>query len=118
MALLRQALEEYDVIHDVERILQIDPEFAPAYKLLGEWHEVYEEDFEQAAIHYAHYMSLVPEDPEGQRLLANVYLRAKDYHRIVELLTEYIDEHPEEVPVLSVLAQACVKLRRLSLIHI
>lgn len=113
MALLRQALEEHDVIHDVERILQIDPEFAPAYKLLGEWHEVYEEDFEQAAIHYAHYVSLVPEDPEGQRLLANVYLRAKDYHRIVELLTEYIDEHPEEVPVLSVLAQACVKLRRL-----
>jgi GWxTD domain-containing protein len=113
MALLRQALEEHDVIHDVKRILDIDPEFAPAYKLLGEWHEVYEEDFEQAAIHYAHYMSLAPEDPEGQRLLANVYLRAKDFNRIVELLTEYIDEHPEEIPVLSVLAQACVELGRL-----
>jgi len=113
MALLRQALEEHDVKHDVEKILAIDPDFAPAYKLLGEWHEVYEEDFEQAAIYYARYMSLAPHDPEGQRLLANVYLRAKNFDRIVDLLTDYIDAHPEEVPVLSVLAQACVELGRL-----
>ena len=113
MALVRHQMEEHDVKHDIERILGIDPAFAPAFKLLGQWYELQQEDFEQAAIHYARYMALAPEDPGGRRLLANAYLRAENYDRIVDLLTEYIRQHPGEIPVLAVLAQACVKMGRL-----
>ncbi len=113
MARLRRSLREHDARYDIEKVIDIDPTFAPAYLLLGEWYEVHEEDFERAALLYARYMTLKPEDPEGRKRLAAVYLRSRNYERIVELLTDYVLEHPDETGVLAVLAQACVQLGRL-----
>ena len=113
MARLRRSLREHDARYDIEKVIDIDPTFAPAYLLLGEWFEVHEEDFERAALLYARYMTLKPEDPEGRKRLAAVYLRSRNYERIVELLTDYVLEHPDETGVLAVLAQACVQLGRL-----
>ena len=113
IARLRHSLQEHDAKYDVEKVIDIDPTFAPAYLLLGEWYEVQEEDFERAALLYARYMTLKPEDPEGRKRLAAVYLRSKNYERIVHLLTDYVREHPDETGVLAVLAQACVQLGRL-----
>ena len=113
MARLRRSLREHDARYDIEKVIDIDPTFAPAYLLLGEWYEVHEEDFERAALLYARYMTLKPEDPEGRKRLAAVYLRSRNYERIVELLTDYVLEHPDETGVMAVLAQACVQLGRL-----
>lgn len=113
MARLRRSLREHDAKYDIEKVIDIDPTFAPAYLLLGEWYEVHEEDFERAALLYARYMTLKPEDPEGRKRLAAVYLRSRNYERIVDLLTDYVHEHPDETGVLAVLAQACVQLGRL-----
>lgn len=113
MARLRRSLREHDAKYDIEKVIDIDPTFAPAYLLLGEWYEVHEEDFERAALLYARYMTLKPDDPEGRKRLAAVYLRSRNYERIVDLLTDYVHEHPDETGVMAVLAQACVQLGRL-----
>lgn len=113
IARLRRSLREHDARYDIEKVIDIDPTFAPAYLLLGEWYEVHQEDFERAALLYARYMTLKPEDPEGRKRLAAVYLRSRNYERIVDLLTDYVHEHPNETGVLAVLAQACVQMGRL-----
>ena len=113
IARLRRSLREHDARYDIEKVIEIDPTYAPAYLLLGEWYEVHEEDFERAALLYARYMTLKPDDPEGRKRLAAVYLRSRNYERIVDLLTDYVREHPDETGVMAVLAQACVQLGRL-----
>ncbi len=113
IARLRRRLKEHDARYDIEKVLDIDPTYAPAYLLLGEWYEVHEEDFERAALLYARYMTLKPEDPKGRQRLAAVYLRSRNYERIVDLLTDYVRQHPDETGVMAVLAQACVGLGRL-----
>ncbi len=113
IARLRRKLQEHDAKYDIEKVLDIDPTYAPAYLLLGEWYEVHEEDFERAALLYARYMTLEPEDPRGRQRLAAVYLRSRNYERIVNLLTDYVRQHPDETGVMAVLAQACVGLGRL-----
>lgn len=109
----RHKMGEHDLRRDAERVIAMDPTFAPVYLLLGEWYEEHEEDYETAALYYARYMSFRPNDPEARHRLANVYLKAQNYDRIVQLLSDYVREHPEEVEVLPILAQVCIKQERL-----
>ena len=111
IAKIRYALKEYDVRGDCEKLLELDPTFAPAHLLLGEWYETFHKDYERAALHYAQYMSLRPDDPRGRNRLAAVYLNSREYSRIVELLDGYAREHPGDAEVLPILAQACLKLK-------
>ena len=113
IAKIRYALEEYDVKGDCEKLLEMDPTFGPAYLLLGEWYETFHKDYERAALHYAQYMSLRPDDPRGRNRLAAVYLKSREYGRIVELLEDYARQHPQDTEVLPILAQACLKLEAL-----
>ena len=113
IAKIRYALEEYDVKGDCEKLLEMDPTFGPAYLLLGEWYETFHKDYERAALHYAQYMSLRPDDPRGRSRLAAVYLKSREYGRIVELLEDYARQHPQDTEVLPILAQACLKLAAL-----
>ena len=110
IAKIRYALKEYDVKSDCEKLLEMDPTFAPAHLLLGEWYETFHKDYESAALHYAQYMSLRPDDPKGRSRLAAVYLKSREYSRIVELLEGYARQHPGDTEILPILAQACLKL--------
>ena len=110
IAKIRYALKEYDVKSDCEKLLDMDPTFGPAYLLLGEWYETFHKDYERAALHYAQYMSLRPDDPRGRNRLAAVYLKSREYARIVELLEGYARQHPGDTEILPILAQACLKL--------
>ena len=110
IAKIRYALKEYDVKSDCEKLLDMDPTFGPAYLLLGEWYETFHKDYERAALHYAQYMSLRPDDPQGRNRLAAVYLKSREYARIVELLEGYARQHPGDTEILPILAQACLKL--------
>ncbi len=113
IAKIRYALKEYDVKGDCEKLLEMDPTFGPAHLLLGEWYETLHKDYERAALHYAQYMSLRPDDPRGRNRLAAVYLKSREYSRIVELLEDYAREHPDDAEILPILAQACLKLEAL-----
>lgn len=114
MAQTRYKLKEYDTKRDLDHVIAMDPNYAPTYKLLGKWWEEQEEDHEQAAMAYARYITLAPEDPEGRELLSRAYLRSKNFDRIVHLLEDHIREHPEEIASLPILAQACLEQKRLN----
>ncbi len=114
MAQTRYDLKEYDTKRDLDHVIALDPNYAPAYKLLGKWWEEQEEDYEQASMAYARYVALAPDDPEARELLSRAYLRSENFDRIIRLLEDHIREHPEEVASLPILAQACFELNRLN----
>ena len=114
MAQTRYDLKEYDTKRDLDRVIALDPNYAPAYKLLGKWWEEQEENDEQAAMAYARYVALTPDDPEGRELLSRAYLRSENFDRIIHLLEDHIREHPEEIASLPILAQACLELNRVN----
>ena len=110
IAEVRHELEEHDVRLDLEKLMEIDPRYAPAYLLMGKWYEEFEKDFENAALYYAQYMGLAPDDPEGRKRLAAVYLETRNYARIADMLQEYALEHPDDIQILPILGQACARL--------
>lgn len=110
IAEVRHELEEHDARLDLEKLMEIDPRYAPAYLLMGKWYEEFEKDYENAALYYVQYLSLAPEDPEGRKRLAAVYLETRNYARIAEMLQEYALEHPDDIQILPILAQACARL--------
>lgn len=114
MAQTRYDLKEYDTKRDLDHVIALDPNYAPAYKLLGKWWEEREENYERAAMAYARYVALAPADPEGRELLSRAYLRSENFDRIIHLLEDHIREHPEEIASLPILAQACLELDRLN----
>ena len=114
MAQTRYDLKEYDTKRDLDHVIALDPNYAPAYKLLGKWWEEREEDHERAAMAYARYVALAPDDPEGRELLSRAYLRSENFDRIIHLLEDHIRDHPEEIASLPILAQACLELNRLN----
>ncbi len=116
MAKLRMALKEYDAKRDLERVIEQDANFTSAHLLLGQWYEE-QENYESAALAYAKYLSVKPDDAEGRRRLASVYIQTKDFDRITALLEDYVRQHPNEIEVLPVLAQACIEQRRLEWAH-
>ena len=110
IAELRYAQGELDAKKDADKVIELDPRFAPVYLLMGMWYEDLRHDYENAALYYAQYMSLRPHDSAGRKRLGRVYLRLRNSDRILELLGEYVQQHPEEYELLPILAQACVNL--------
>ncbi len=114
---IRHELKEHDVRREIKKVLAIDPRFPPAYLLMGKWVEEFEKDYEKAALYYAQYMGLRPDDPEGRKRLGRIYLRTKDYGRILEILEDYAVQNPDDDEVLPILAQACMKLEAFDRAH-
>ena len=110
IAELRYAQGELDAKKDADKVIELDPRFAPVYLLMGMWYEDLRHDYENAALYYAQYLSLRPQDSAGRRRLGRVYLRLRNSDRILELLGDYVKDHPEEYELLPILAQACVNL--------
>ena len=110
IAKTRYELDEHDVRREVKKVLALDSRYAPAYLLMGKWVEEFEKDYEKAALYYAQYMGLRPGDQEGRKRLGAIYLKTKDYGRILEVLEDYAVQNPDDDEVLPILAQACMKL--------
>ena len=91
-----------------------DPNYAPAYKLLGKWWEELEENDEQAAMAYARYVALTPDDPEGRELLSRRIYAAKISTASSISWKTTSANIPEEIASLPILAQACLELNRVN----
>jgi GWxTD domain-containing protein len=113
LAEARMRLEEYDARREVERAIVLDPTYAPAYRLMGEWHETMQEDYEAAALWYTRYLALKPDDPEVRVRLGGVYQKARDFERVTKILMDHAQAHPEDIEALPILAHACAEMRRL-----
>lgn len=113
MARVRFELKEYDAKRDLDRVIEEDDHFAPAFLLLGSWYEELEEDYANAAVAYARYLALRPDDSEGRRRLAATYVRTQDFDKVTALLEDYARTNPDEIDILPILALACMEQDRL-----
>ncbi len=115
MAKARYLLWEYDAKADIETVLKLDPHYAEAYLLMGDWHSDLKEDYGRAIPWYAKYIAMRPDDPEGRRKLSVAYLKMKDHGKVLETLSAFVQAHPEAVEVMPIVAQACVKREKLDM---
>ena len=52
IARMRYLMNEYDVGRAVDRVLELDPNYADAFRLMGNWYADFWKDYEQAIIWY------------------------------------------------------------------
>jgi GWxTD domain-containing protein len=109
IAFARYILNEHDVKPELERVLEMDPEYAEAYMLMGDWYANFWDDYEQAIVWYTRYVAMRPTDKEGSRKLGYAYLKVKDYDRILGKLRGFVQEFPQAIELMPIVAQACVK---------
>jgi GWxTD domain-containing protein len=112
LAKVRLKLEEYDARREIERAVAVDSTYAPAYRLMGEFYEDLQEDYQNAALWYLRYLTMKPDDVGVRLRLGKVYLKARDFERTTQVLMDYAQKHPEETSILPVLAQACLEVKR------
>jgi len=113
IAEIRLKLRQYDARSDAEKAIALDPAFAPAYRLMGDWWDEMQDDYETAILWYVRYMAMRPDDVEARVRLGRLYLKARDFERVTKMLMDYAQGHPEEVHILPILAQACLEMKRL-----
>ena len=114
IAEIRLKLKQYDALTEAERVIGLDPNYAPAYRLIGEGYEIMEDDYQNAALWYLRYLSFKPDDSDARLRLGKAYLKTGDFEGTTKVLMDYVQQHPKEgVHVLPVLAQACFEMKRL-----
>lgn len=84
---------------------KIDSTYAPAYLLIGELTERFQEDHEKAVENYLKYVALEPDNPEGLYYFGLALVQAKQYSRIDHYIAPYVDAHPDQVRLLPLVAQ-------------
>ncbi len=109
IALVRYMLNEHDVKPELDRVLKIDPEYADAYLLMGDWYANFMEDYEEAIVWYTRYLAMRPADQRVGRRLGHAYLKVKDYDRILDKIQAFSREYPDAIELMPIVAQACAK---------
>ena len=110
IAKIRYTLKEYDVKSDCEKLLEMDPTFGPAHLLLESGTRLSTRIMNARRSTTPSTCPCVRMTRGGRNRLAAVYLKSREYARIVELLESYAREHPDDAEILPILAQACLKL--------
>jgi GWxTD domain-containing protein len=92
-------------IAEAKRATKINPNYGPAYRLLGEVYERFEEDHTRALAYYQKYIDLEPDNPEGLYYYGLASVQAKQYDKIVAHIAPYIENHPETAQLMPIVAQ-------------
>ena len=89
-----------------KRATKIDSTYAPAYRLLGEVHERFQEDHDKAIGYFLKYVELEPGDPDGLYYFGLACVRAGNPDLVIEHITPALVTHSHEVRLLPLVAQA------------
>lgn len=97
------------------RALAIDPDYSPAYRLLGDWYARDEwyarvQDNAQAVAYYGRYMILEPGDADVAVRMARVLARMQDDDAIARYIAPFVQTHPEAIELLPIVAQRAQRL--------
>ena len=109
IARMRYLLKEYDVGRAVDRVLALDPNYADAYLLMGDWYANFWKDYEQAIVWYTRYMALRPGDSSLRSRLGIAYLMIEDYEKIMAKLLGFVQQNPDAIELMPIVAQASMK---------
>ena len=92
-------------IGEAKRATKLDPNYGPAYRLLGEVYERFEEDHTRAMQYYQKYVELEPDNPENLYYYGLACVQAKEFDTIFEHIAPYLSTHPDVVQLLPIVAQ-------------
>ncbi len=92
-------------VGEAKRATKIDPEYGPAYRLLGEAYERFQEDHQRAVKYYLKYIALEPGDPNGLYHFGLACVQAGEFDNIDDHIAGYLKSHPTEVRLLPLVAQ-------------
>ena len=92
-------------ISEAKRATKLDPNYGPAYRLLGEVYERFQEDHTRAMKYYQKYVELEPDNPEGLYYYGLACVQAKAFDKILEHIAPYLSANPDVVPLLPIVAQ-------------
>ena len=109
IARMRYLMKEYDVGRAVDRVLELDPNYADAFLLMGNWYADFWKDYEQAIIWYTRYMALRPGDSSLRSRLGIAYLMIEDYEKIMAKLLGFVEQNPDAIELMPIVAQASMK---------
>ena len=109
IARMRYLMKEYDVGRAVDRVLELDPNYADAYLLMGDWYAEFWKDYEQAIVWYTRYMALRPGDSSLRSRLGIAYLMIEDYEKIMAKLLGFVEENRNAIELMPIVAQASMK---------
>ena len=102
---LQSADNFYRAIREAKRATKIDPNYGPAYRLLGEIYERFREDYNRAMRYYQKYVELEPDNPEGLYYYGLACVQAKAFDKILEHIAPYLSTNPDVVQLLPIVAQ-------------
>jgi GWxTD domain-containing protein len=88
-----------------KRATKLDSTYAPAYRLLGELYERFQEDHEKATGYYLKYVTLEKGDLDGLYYFGLACVRGGQYELVTTHLKPFLDTHPEAVRLLPLVAQ-------------
>ena len=77
-------------VGEASRATKIDPNYGPAYRLLGEAYERFQEDHERAVGYYMKYIELEPDDPEGLYYFGIACVQAEGFQKIDKYIAPYL----------------------------
>jgi GWxTD domain-containing protein len=92
-------------IAEAKRATKINPNYGPAYRLLGEVYERFEEDHVRALSYYLKYVELEPNNPDGLYYFGLAAIQASQYDKIKTYIAPYIQDHPDVAQLLPIVAQ-------------
>ena len=92
-------------VGEAKRATKLDPEYGPAYRLLGEAYERFQEDHKRALKYYQKYIELESDNPEGLYYFGIASVQALEYGKINDYILPYLKEHPEVNQLVPLVAQ-------------
>ena len=92
-------------VGEAKRATKIDPSYGPAYRLLGEAYERFQDDHEKALRYYAKYIELEPDNPDGLYYFGLACVQARQFDKVDAHITPYLQAHPKEIQLIPIAAQ-------------
>ncbi|MCH2665941.1 GWxTD domain-containing protein, partial [bacterium] len=92
-------------VGEAKRATKLDPNYGPAYRLLGEAYERFQEEHEKAVGYFMRYIELEPDNPDGLFYFGLAAVQAKDFEKINDHIRPYSEANPEEIKLIPLVAQ-------------
>ena len=92
-------------VAEAKRATKLDPDYGPAYRLLGQVYERFQEDHKKAMQYYQKYVELEPDNPEGLYYFGLACVQAQEYEKILTYIAPYLAANSDVVQLLPIVAQ-------------
>ena len=93
-------------IGEGKKAIDIDAVYGPAYRLIGEAYERFEEDHEKAIEYFVKYIELEPDNPDGLYEFGLACIQAGQFDKVDTYIAPFVEKYPQETQLIPLSAQA------------